>query len=505
MKERTDRHTKKEAGTKEYKNSETLFDSITDIRDDLIGLAQRPKTHRRKKWISYTAAAAAIALIITAGSILLPFRPVVSTAAHAIANADYPQTVPYPQEDDFTGADGSFDSSRYDKACENWQKDVSTRRNLTRHYADSMDSFLEKSIRQFLSESETGNIAYSPLNVCIALGMLAELTDGTGRQQLLELLDCSDIPSLRSRIHALWNANYRNDGANTRILANSLWLSDSIRFVPSTMDTLASHYYASSFQGTMGSGALNQMLQDWLDTQTGGLLKKDTSESLLTKDTVLALATTVYFRGKWQNEFLPQQTASGIFHTPSGEKTCDFMHKEIDGTCFFGRHFSAVSQSMGESGSMWFVLPKEDVSVSDLIKDPQAMEFLVSSDRWNFESQKAARIRLSVPKFDISSQLDLSDGLQTLGITDIFDPQASDFSPMTADLDGIFLSQAEHAVRVAIDEKGCTAAAYTVMAMSGGGSQPPDNVIDFVLNRPFLFVITDAAGLPLFTGIVRQP
>ena len=76
---------------------------------------------------------------------------------------------------------------------------------------------------------------------------------------------------------------------------------------------------------------------------------------------------------------------------------------------------------------------------------------------------------------------------------------------MTADLDGIFLSQAEHAVRVAIDEKGCTAAAYTVMAMSGGGSQPPDNVIDFVLNRPFLFVITDAAGLPLFTGIVRQP
>lgn len=71
----------------------------------------------------------------------------------------------------------------------------------------------------------------------------------------------------------------------------------------------------------MGSDALNQMLQDWLDTQTGGLLKKYTSESLLTEDTVPALATTVYFRGKWQNEFLPEQTASGIFHTPSGEKT----------------------------------------------------------------------------------------------------------------------------------------------------------------------------------------
>ena len=63
-------------------------------------------------------------------------------------------------------------------------------------------------------------------------------------------------------------------------------------------------------------------------------------------------------------------------------------------------------------------------------------------------------VNYSVPKFDISSQTDLTSGLKALGITDVFDPDISDFSPMTDDMDGIFVSQAQHGARVAIDEEG---------------------------------------------------
>ena len=34
---------------------------------------------------------------------------------------------------------------------------------------------------------------------------------------------------------------------------------------------------------------------------------------------------------------------------------------------------------------------------------------------------------------------------------------------------------------------------------------PTEDEIDFVLDRPFLFVITGAQGLPLFVGVVNQP
>ena len=122
-----------------------------------------------------------------------------------------------------------------------------------------------------------------------------------------------------------------------------------------------------------------------------------------------------------------------------------------------------------------------------------------------WKNSKYVDINLSMPKFDVSSDLDLTESLKALGITDVFDPSLSDFSPMTKDADEIYLSQARHAARVLVDEEGCQAAAYNIMADVGMGG-PPDEEVDFVLDRPFLFVITDGPReLPLFAGIVNQP
>ena len=66
------------------------------------------------------------------------------------------------------------------------------------------------------------------------------------------------------------------------------------------------------------------------------------------------------------------------------------------------------------------------------------------------------------------------------------------------------MNQAQHAVRVAIDEKGLLAAAYTILGLAGSAA-PTDEAIDFVLHRPFLFLVESSDGLPLFTGVVNQP
>ncbi len=110
----------------------------------------------------------------------------------------------------------------------------------------------------------------------------------------------------------------------------------------------------------------------------------------------------------------------------------------------------------------------------------------------------------SIPKFDVSAQFELEDGLKALGITDVFDPVRADFTPMTTSVNGpITLDQASHAARVVIDEEGCTAAAFTVMAPAGNAA--PDGEVDFVLDRPFLFCVTGDSGLPLFVGVVNYP
>ena len=55
-----------------------------------------------------------------------------------------------------------------------------------------------------------------------------------------------------------------------------------------------------------------------------------------------------------------------------------------------------------------------------------------------------------------------------------------------------------------IDEEGCTAAAFTQMAVCGT-ALPPEDEIYFTLDRPFLFVIMSDTKQPLFIGTVYEP
>ena len=151
---------------------------------------------------------------------------------------------------------------------------------------------------------------------------------------------------------------------------------------------------------------------------------------------------------------------------------------------------------------MWFLLTDEGVSPEELLEDPQVTEFLVNRDTW--ENSKYLTVNLALPKFDITSQMDLKEGLKNLGITQVFDETAADFSALVPDMEKLFVSQVQHDVRVAIDEEGVTAAAYTAMSASDA-AMPPEDEVDFVLDRPFLFVLTNEDGLPLFAGIVEQP
>lgn len=89
-------------------------------------------------------------------------------------------------------------------------------------------------------------------------------------------------------------------------------------------------------------------------------------------------------------------------------------------------------------------------------------------------------------------------------MTDVFQPGAAEFSLLNGDNSGVYVGKATHSARVKIDEEGCEAAAFTEI-VACGATMPPDEEIDFVLDRPFLFVISGMSGQPLFTGTVYQP
>ena len=93
-------------------------------------------------------------------------------------------------------------------------------------------------MKQFLKENDHENRIFSPINIYIALGMLAETSEGNTRQQVLDLLETGSIEELRTLVKGLWNRVYTDDKMKS-ILASSIWLRDDISYKKDTLESLA--------------------------------------------------------------------------------------------------------------------------------------------------------------------------------------------------------------------------------------------------------------------------
>lgn len=500
---------------------EKLSDALEHISDRHIAEAVN---HKRKRFPWAAAVAAVLALCIVAGMLLRPgaagaptlrdptrgntLQTVPGTAGesqpsahpiapvellssrYAVATPEYPQLCAYPLM--------SYEQDAYSK----WWDDQRALHNQPEGYADSLDALWAQLVPQLLQSEQGSNTACSPVNIYMALAMLAECTGGESQQQLLTLLNADSIEALRAQAKEVWRGHYNDDGLTKSILGSSLWLEKNYGFDPDTVQLLAKNYYASVFQGDLGAPEMNKALQSWLNEQTEGLLGEYVEDVKMDASTVLALATTVNYQVQWINEFSQKANAQGVFHGAKGDTVETFMRTSLTyGPYCWSDHFGATALELEDGSRMWLILPDEGYSPEEIAGE--AMTFLAQRTM-DSPNQKSIIVNLSVPKFDVSSDKELSDTLKSLGVTDIFQPGVADFSAILLQNDGGAVDQVKHAARVMIDEKGVTAAAFTTI-MRAGAAMPPTDEINFTLDRPFLFVVESQDGLPLFAGIVNEP
>lgn len=498
---------------KRYKEANDAIHAPAEIKERAAQAIPGPK---RARWIAATAAVVAACLLCiciipqmnlnTAGSGARETGGLrVLNSKHALAEATYPAMSPYANEADYineNSGDGDYDA--YLKALENWRTDLDSMRSGTQ-YKDLIGPFVTNATKTFFADADEKNRVFSPLNVYLATAMLAETTDRETRQQILDVLGVDSIETLRERARTLWNDIYLDDDNQVTLLANSLWLRDDTRYKQQTVDTLAQDYYASSFAGHMGNEEYNQTFREWINQQTNSLLEDSVEQLKLDAQTVMALVSTMYLKAPWADQFSESATTEGTFHAPTGDVPADFMHTSMFDLYCYADGFAAVFLEFRSGGGMWLFLPDEDTSIETLIESGQITNFLMAQQAGEWTDAKSVEIHLSMPKFDVSSSIRLTDGLQQMGITDVFEAGRADFSPLLEDKDvPINLSTAKHAARVKVDEEGCEAAAYTVYAATGAAL--PDEEVNFILDRPFVFAVTSAQSeLPLFIGTVYNP
>ena len=408
----------------------------------------------------------------------------------------------YPNEAKYTASNGNFDSEKYDEDWDAWWEsyqektaDMTDPAALTHWFTTSIPALMQNAGKE--------NRVCSPLNIYMALSMLAAVTGGETRQQILDALGAESLDALQKQAAQLWAENSWDDGLVTSTLANSIWLRDGYNYNSETLQTLGEDFYASAFSGEMGSDAYNNILRDWINEHTGNLLTEQAGKLELNADTVLALVSTLYYSASWHDKFSSAATTQDVFHAPNGDVSTDFLHSSDSNTVYYGDGFSAIGLSLENSGRMWLLKPDEGVDAAELLQNEDTLGFLLANGEWS-QTQRAI-VNLSLPKFDVSSDLDILDTLAQLGMTDVLDGIKSDFTPLAVTDDSLALTQAKHAARVKIDEDGCEAAAYTILGAETTAMMGPEDEIDFTLDNPFVFAITGIDGLPLFVGLVNQP
>ncbi len=477
--------------------AEDLSDAIGKVEDKWVveaDNARRMPRRSRRFWVQWVAVAACLCLL--AGAVL--------SLPHWQA--------PKPSESDTPS--GGPAAPAVTLLAEAVYPDENAKAPSRVEYVDlkvgeGMPAFYETVMTQFLAGKAGENRVISPLNVYMALSVLAEAADGEGREEILTLLGVKDMEALRQKAKRLWEYNYEYTAlpdmpfADLQ-LANSLWLRDGLSYNDATLQSLADTYYASSYSGEMGSAAYNAKLREWLNEHTGGLLQDKVDDVELNANTVMSLVSTIYFGARWLDVFDAAQTRDAVFHAASGDVTVPFMHQQKFGTAYVGKTCRSISLPLGTGYRMVLVLPNEDVSMESFLTGDEWRDGVLRNNAIFKEQPSYWDIEISLPKFDVSGDINLSDGLQALGVRAVFDSEKADFSPILTDDTGVAVTAMKHAVRVTVDEDGCTAAAFTQTDMAMGAPES-NGVLEMNFNRPFVFAITGIMDDILFAGVVEQP
>ena len=358
------------------------------------------------------------------------------------------------------------------------------------------------------SKNDGDNLILSPISVWLPLASLVSATDDAYVGTLLEAL-CLEGSSVEevndsalSILNFLMNQNSPVESYNPLQIANAIFVDNKVTIKPDYMQSFADFYHGTAFNVDFTSRDAVRAVNRWASDHTEGLIEEVIDE--FSPDTIVAIANAIYFSDRWQWEFDTKETMEGVFHSPTAEESAHFMVREGPGQAYYeDEYIQAVQLKFLTGGGMYIMLPKDgnaDALLSSMTED--YFDAIRSSTA-------VAEGKLLLPRFSIDSDImSLTDTLTNLGIP-LFDATGSPITGLVEEDIPLWLSGAVQRAAIAVDEKGTTAAAVTVIQAAGSGL-PAEPLVSFEMtcDRSFVFILyantNYGVSQVLFTGIVNH-
>lgn len=366
-------------------------------------------------------------------------------------------------------------------------------------YIDTVNN-VSQNIYQKITKQE--NMIFSPYSLFSNLLMMESLT--TEQETINAFSDFFGVE--KGYLNDDYLKNYRqnfflNDRGSVKLYTSAFFnyalpLNDEV--VP-----LLTKWYCEAYQADFfNDNDINKILK-WVDQKINAsdfINKKDLN---IDENTFILFMQAMYFNQQWQNKYSSSLTAKDDFYLSKNDKVeAYFMNHEYFGDVYLYDDYLSVIDYYCNGYSVKYIEPTNDDNIYEIIEKNNINIFKED------ESKKIQNvlIDLFVPKFDVTSSIDLTDLLINCGLEPLF--KGSPFNNLYTDLKGytsVSLKYIKQKNKITFNEDGTEAKTLTFSMADGNTAPAPFDVSTICLNKPFIYIIYDQNQIPLYVGHMDNP
>ncbi len=369
---------------------------------------------------------------------------------------------------------------------------------------DKLNQFSYRTSEMYFNSDVEQNAAYSPLSLFYNLAMLRFVTKNNSYKEISDALSMnqSDIETIVK--------NYKNNKTFygdeiTEIngnqletikegffgLDNSVWLKDKLHINTTVLPNLINLFQAKVFKTDFSD---KKSVEDYLQNFFGDL---DIIMPEFDPGTLMVLMNLLCLKDVWSKGKL-RSTEEYMFE---GQRTKMLLGNYEDGRAFEGDRYKSFYITTKNGFKLSFILPKDEYNLNQVlnaktIKEVVTAEHTISSGNTFYQT------RCIFPAFQVSSSTSIKDLCQKLGIQTPFQSSLdfSIFQDMEAQISDI-----QQNIYIDVQQDGIAAGAITYTSIYGDSNMKKKEYEDFVVDRPFGFLITEnETDIVLFSGVIQN-
>ncbi|RXN26576.1 leukocyte elastase inhibitor-like isoform X1 [Labeo rohita] len=354
------------------------------------------------------------------------------------------------------------------------------------------------------------NMFFSPLSISTALSMVYLGARGDTATEMAKVLSISSISDVHSHFKTLTSTINRPSATYILKLANRLYGEKTFSFLPEYLNSTLKLYHADlqtvDFIGA--SEESRKLINKWVEEQTENKIKDLLKRGIVTDLTRLVLVNAIYFKGTWMHRFETRDTEEMPFKINQNERRPVQMmyQKEMFPFRYIPEHELQVLELpyKQEELSMLILLPNETQDGSDPLLKLESELTLDKLLDWTEREKMGTSMDISVhlPKFKLEVDSSLSEILQEMGMSSVFQETKADLTGMSTQR-RLLISAVAHKAFIEVNEEGTEAAAATAVMVELDCAFPCQS---FIADHPFMFFIRhNPTNSILFLGRFRGP